>query len=90
MNSGKWIYARSTIFFQEEDKKVIDVSLKEQEQHEEDGDDEGYTSVLVINNMDFNKYLSGNSKAWIGFTASTGGLAQNHDIQWKRAVIYHK
>ncbi|KAI7848221.1 hypothetical protein BDC45DRAFT_561817 [Circinella umbellata] len=90
MNSGKWIYARISIFFQE-DEKMIDVSLKEQErQNEEDGNEEEYTSVLMINSMDLNKYLDGNSKAWIGFTASTGGLAQNHDIQWKSAVIYHK
>ncbi|KAI9267902.1 hypothetical protein BDA99DRAFT_504305 [Phascolomyces articulosus] len=83
MNSGQWIHARISIFLTEEDNKMVDVSLKEQEE-------EDYTSVLVVNQVDFEKYMDGHSMAWIGFTASTGGLAQNHYIQWKRVDVYYQ
>ncbi|KAI9488329.1 concanavalin A-like lectin/glucanase domain-containing protein [Zychaea mexicana] len=82
MNSGKWIYARISIFV---DEKLVDVSLKEDDEEADD-----YVSVLAVNNVDLAMYLNGNSKAWIGFTASTGGLSQNQDIRWKRAVVYRK
>lgn len=53
---------------------VIEVGLAEKH-------DSKYFQVLKITNHSFLDYLDA-SKAWVGFTASTGGLAENHDIQW--------
>ncbi|KAI8336397.1 concanavalin A-like lectin/glucanase domain-containing protein [Choanephora cucurbitarum] len=39
--------------------------------------------VLKVSNQNFLEYVGKASKiAWIGFTASTGGLSQSHEIKW--------
>lgn len=53
---------------------VIEIGLAEKQDTE-------YIQVLKLTNENFLDYLS-TDKAWVGFTASTGGLAENHDIQW--------
>lgn len=45
-------------------------------------DDKRYIQVLKVANQNFLDYTSRDRSAWVGFTASTGGLAQNHDVQW--------
>lgn len=45
--------------------------------------DNVYIKVLTVQNQNFKKYFCTElNQAWIGFTASTGGLSQNHDIQF--------
>jgi hypothetical protein len=44
--------------------------------------DKRYIQVLKVANQNFLDYTSRDKRAWIGFTASTGGFAQNHDVQW--------
>ncbi|KAI9316425.1 hypothetical protein BX666DRAFT_1950459 [Dichotomocladium elegans] len=79
MNSGQWIYARIRLFLS---RGLVEVSLKENEQEDD------YTPVLAKEDVRLLDYLGNSSKAWVGFTASTGGLAQTHEIQWKQLGIY--
>ena len=58
---------------------TIDIGLAEIE-------DTHYIQVLKIKDQNFCKYVS--NQAWIGFTASTGGLSQNHDVQLLSVIQY--
>lgn len=37
--------------------------------------------VLTVKNINIRQYLGEDAEAWIGFTASTGGLFQSHQIK---------
>lgn len=78
MNNGSQYHVRIRYLIE---KQTIQVALKTD-------DDSEYISVLVVENLDLKAYLGGESKAWIGFTGSTGGISQNHDIQWTRVAVY--
>ncbi|KAI8992201.1 hypothetical protein BDB01DRAFT_419794 [Pilobolus umbonatus] len=66
LQSGEWIRVNIRLL-----PDTIEIGL---------GEDD-YISVLKIDHIPVLNYL-GKERAWIGFTASTGGLSQNHDIQW--------
>ncbi|KAK4515938.1 uncharacterized protein ATC70_010898 [Mucor velutinosus] len=70
LQCGKWIKSKIRLL----SNGIIEVGLAEV------GDKE-YIQVLKITNQDFMDYLMPKERAWIGFTASTGGLAENHDVQ---------
>ncbi|KAL0138900.1 hypothetical protein V8B55DRAFT_1518902 [Mucor lusitanicus] len=53
---------------------IIEIGLAEAQDAE-------YIQVLKITNHNFMEYLMPKETAWVGFTASTGGLAENHDVQ---------
>ncbi|KAI7875016.1 concanavalin A-like lectin/glucanase [Lichtheimia hyalospora FSU 10163] len=76
MNSGAWLHARIRLFI---GRGMIEVALKET------AAEESYVPVLTKDNLDLATFLG--DQAWIGFTASTGGLAQNHDIQLKQITV---
>ena len=76
MNSGAWLQARIRFFI---GRGMIEVALKET------AAEESYVPVLTKDNLDLATFLG--DQAWIGFTASTGGLAQNHDIQLKQITV---
>lgn len=76
MNSGAWLHARIRLFI---GRGLIEVALKESVTEED------YVPVLTKDNLELAAYLG--DQAWIGFTASTGGLAQNHDIQLKQVTL---
>ncbi|EPB82785.1 hypothetical protein HMPREF1544_10488 [Mucor circinelloides 1006PhL] len=70
LQCGKWMKSKIRLL----SNGIIEVGLAEV-------DDKEYIQVLKITNHNFMDYLMPKEKAWIGFTASTGGLAENHDVQ---------
>lgn len=56
--------------------------------------DKEYIQVLKIEDHNFKNYLGTSNHqqhtAWFGFTASTGGLSQNHDVQLISMIQYIK
>lgn len=80
LQCGKWLKAKIRLLT----KGTIEVGLGEI-------DDNEYISVLKVENQPFKTYMGSNVTnpvAWIGFTASTGGLSQSHDIQLISLVQY--
>ncbi|KAI9272590.1 concanavalin A-like lectin/glucanase domain-containing protein, partial [Sporodiniella umbellata] len=73
--SGKWIEVKVQM-----DKEHIQVGLLQNNQ---------YTSILNVE-LDVMSYLNNSKEAWVGFTASTGGLAQTHEIQWNQLIVHYK
>ena len=70
LQCGKWMKSKIRLL----SNGIIEVGLAEV-------DDKEYIQVLKITNHNFMDYLMPKERAWIGFTASTGGLAENHDVQ---------
>ncbi|KAL7319397.1 Peptide-N(4)-(N-acetyl-beta-glucosaminyl)asparagine amidase [Mucor circinelloides] len=70
LQCGRWIKSKIRLL----SNGIIEVGLAEV-------DDKEYIQVLKITNHNFMDYLMPRERAWIGFTASTGGLAENHDVQ---------
>ncbi|KAI7889474.1 uncharacterized protein EV154DRAFT_514343 [Mucor mucedo] len=68
--NGKWMKSKIRLL----SNGSIEIGLGE-------SNDQNYIQVLKIQNQNFKKYLNGSKKAWIGFTASTGGISENHDVQ---------
>ncbi|KAI7902788.1 uncharacterized protein BX663DRAFT_552182 [Cokeromyces recurvatus] len=80
LQNGQWMKAKIRLFI----NYIIEVGLKE-------NNDAEYIQVLKATHINFMDYLTGGqNEAWIGFTASTGGLAENHDIRWISLVQYYK
>ncbi|KAI8077639.1 hypothetical protein BDF21DRAFT_464092 [Thamnidium elegans] len=72
LQNGKWMKSKIRLL----DSGDIEIGLGEY-------NDKVYIKVLTVRNQNFKKYFCSELKqAWIGFTASTGGLSQNHDIQF--------
>ncbi|CAO3629270.1 unnamed protein product [Cunninghamella blakesleeana] len=80
LNSGKWIYIQIQ-FISKDQKNILLIHLKENLS-------EDYTQVLQIDNVNLYSYLNQQKEVFIGFTASTGGLSQNHDIQLLKITRY--
>lgn len=77
MNCGDWIYVRIQLFIKQ---NAIVVFFSD----EEDTQSNTVTNmlpVLTVSNINIKSYLDDESSAWIGFTASTGGLAQSHQVK---------
>ncbi|KAG2178839.1 hypothetical protein INT43_001685 [Umbelopsis isabellina] len=77
MNSGDWMYVRIQLFIKQ---NAIVVYFSDE------GDTQSNTvtnmlPVLTVSNINIRSYLNDDSSAWIGFTASTGGLAQSHQVK---------
>ncbi|GAN08795.1 peptide-N(4)-(N-acetyl-beta-glucosaminyl) asparagine amidase [Mucor ambiguus] len=70
LQCGKWIKSKIRLL----SNGIIEIGLAEV------GDKE-YIQVLKVSNQNFMDYLMPKESAWVGFTASTGGLAENHDVQ---------
>ncbi|CEP07579.1 hypothetical protein [Parasitella parasitica] len=70
LNCGQWLRSKIRLL----SNGTIQVGLAE-------AADRDYIQVLRITNQNFMDYLIPKEKAWIGFTASTGGLSENHDVQ---------
>lgn len=70
LQCGKWLKSKIRLL----SNGIIEIGLAE-------AGDKEYIQVLKITNQNFMDYLMPKEKAWIGFTASTGGLAENHDVQ---------
>lgn len=70
LQCGEWIKSKIRLL----SNGIIEIGLAEV-------NDKEYIQVLRITNQNFMDYLMPKKKAWIGFTASTGGLAENHDVQ---------
>jgi hypothetical protein len=77
MNSGTWFYARIHLLVKQ---NAIIVSLSD-EGDEQIGTGIKLEPVLTIKNINISEYLGRDAEAWIGFTASTGGLVQSHQIK---------
>ncbi|CAO3691835.1 unnamed protein product [Umbelopsis ramanniana] len=77
MNSGTWMYARIHVLTK---KRAIIVSFSD-EGDEQTGIGNKYEPVLSVKNIDICEYLGGDVEAWLGFTASTGGLSQSHQVK---------
>ncbi|KAI9338429.1 hypothetical protein BD770DRAFT_400686 [Pilaira anomala] len=78
LQSGQWFKSKIRLF----DSGDIEIGLGEPS-------DKEYIKVLEIHNQNFKKYISNDFKqAWVGFTASTGGLSQNHDVQLISIIEY--
>lgn len=75
LKSGLWTKAKIRLL-----EHSIEIGLGE-------ANDKVYIQVLKVENQSFKTYLN-LTKAWIGFTASTGGLAENHDVQLISIVQY--
>jgi hypothetical protein len=75
--TGQWIKVKIQI-----DLDGVRVGLCEKQQ---------YIQVLDVQ-LDVLKYLDypKSNQAWIGFTASTGGLTQIHEVQWIELNIHYK
>ncbi|CAO3687753.1 unnamed protein product [Rhizopus stolonifer] len=73
--SGKWIQVKIQM-----DQEGVQVGLLQKQK---------YVQVLDVK-LDVMSYLNHSNEAWIGFTASTGGLAQMHEIQWNQLNVYYK
>ncbi|KAI8089784.1 uncharacterized protein BX664DRAFT_333873 [Halteromyces radiatus] len=78
MNSGEWIYCRIRYLTS---ARTMEVALKEPSSS-------NYITVLTLDDLDLRKYMNERQTCWIGFTASTGGLFQNHDLQWLSLCSY--
>ncbi|KAJ2958582.1 hypothetical protein NQZ79_g5848 [Umbelopsis isabellina] len=77
MNSGDWMYVQIQLFIKQ---NVILVFFSDE------GDTQSDTAtnmlpVLTVSNINIRSYLDYDSSAWIGFTASTGGLSQSHQVK---------
>ncbi|CAO3688411.1 unnamed protein product [Umbelopsis vinacea] len=77
MNSGTWFYARIHLLVKQ---NAIIVSLSD-EGDEQIGTGIKLEPVLTIKNINISEYLGRDAEAWIGFTASTGGLVQSHQVK---------
>ncbi|KAI7863946.1 concanavalin A-like lectin/glucanase domain-containing protein, partial [Spinellus fusiger] len=82
MKSGEWIDAKVTILTKEQH---IQVCLREKTPSNNAMEDD-YVPVLLEKVL-VKDYLHYCSDVIIGFTASTGGLAQNHDIIVTRVIL---
>ncbi|KAI8381270.1 uncharacterized protein BYT42DRAFT_565911 [Radiomyces spectabilis] len=82
MTCGEWIHVRVRVLT---GTQQIEISLAtDVKGHPTDKD---YTPVLTTQ-VDICRYINHPTNAWIGWTASTGGLSQIHDIQILRAATY--
>ncbi|KAI8881403.1 concanavalin A-like lectin/glucanase [Backusella circina FSU 941] len=79
LGSGEWIKARIRI-----ESNRISVGLGE-------SSDTEYLQVLEVQINPLLKYLNYPhlDTAWLGFTAGTGGLSQNHDVKVESVKVYH-
>lgn len=77
LQSGKWMKSKIRLL----SSGNIEIGLGEANEKE-------YIQVLKVQNQNFKKYLNDSKKAWIGFTASTGGLSENHDVQLMSIIEY--
>ena len=77
MNSGTWFYVRIHFLFKQ---NVIAVAFSD-EGDEQSGIGTKLEYVLTVKNINIRQYLGEDAEAWIGFTASTGGLFQSHQIK---------
>jgi peptide-N4-(N-acetyl-beta-glucosaminyl)asparagine amidase len=79
LGNGEWIKARIRI-----ESNRISVGLGE-------ASDTEYLQVLEVQ-VDPLRYLNfpDIQTAWLGFTAGTGGLSQNHDVKVESAKVYEK
>ncbi|KAI9288787.1 hypothetical protein BC943DRAFT_121556 [Umbelopsis sp. AD052] len=77
MSTGNWLYARIHLLTK---KQAIVVSFSD-EGNDQTGIGNKYEPVLSVKNIDIQKYLGGDVEAWVGFTASTGGLSQSHQVK---------
>jgi peptide-N4-(N-acetyl-beta-glucosaminyl)asparagine amidase len=79
LGNGEWIKARIRI-----EPNRISVGLGE-------ASDTEYLEVLKVQADPF-KYLNfpNTQTAWLGFTAGTGGLSQNHDVKVEGVRVYEK
>lgn len=77
LTTGQWIKVKIQI-----DSEGVRVGLCDKQQ---------YIQVLDVQ-LDVLKYLDypKSNQAWIGFTASTGGLTQIHEVQWIELNIHYK
>lgn len=75
--TGQWIHIKVQL-----DRDGVQVGLRDKNQ---------YIQVLdvCLNTLDYLNYPQ-SKQAWIGFTASTGGLAQIHDVQLTQLNVYYK
>ncbi|PHZ10232.1 concanavalin A-like lectin/glucanase [Rhizopus microsporus ATCC 52813] len=75
--TGQWIHIKVQL-----DRDGVQVGLRDKNQ---------YIQVLdvCLNTLDYLNYPH-SKQAWIGFTASTGGLAQIHDVQLTQLNVYYK
>jgi hypothetical protein len=77
MQSGNWMYARIQLFIHQ---NAIVIFFSD-EGDEQTGTGTNLLPVLTASNIDIRSYLGDATSAWIGFTASTGGLAQSHQVK---------
>lgn len=77
LTNGKWMKSKIRLL----SSGNIEIGLGE-------AYDQDYIQVLKVQNQNFKKYLNGSKKAWIGFTASTGGISENHDVQLISIIEY--
>jgi peptide-N4-(N-acetyl-beta-glucosaminyl)asparagine amidase len=77
LQNGQWMKAKIRLL----ESGTIEIGLAE-------ANDKCYIQVLKVENQSFKTYLNNSPKAWIGFTASTGGLSENHDVQLISIVEY--
>lgn len=75
--NGKWMKSKIRLW----SSGNIEIGLGESK-------DQNYIQVLKIQNQNFKKYLNDSKRAWIGFTASTGGISENHDVQLISIIEY--
>ncbi|ORZ23532.1 concanavalin A-like lectin/glucanase domain-containing protein [Absidia repens] len=92
LNSGDWIYCRIRYLAA---SQTLEVALKEAAPSLSSSSlasSNSYITVLTVNNLNLADYVSSqgsSSTCWVGFTASTGGLAQNHDVSWFSLYSYN-
>jgi peptide-N4-(N-acetyl-beta-glucosaminyl)asparagine amidase len=66
MNHGGWVQCRIRYLTS---IRTLEVAL-------------GGATVLTLHGLDLMAYLGQGDVCWFGFTASTGGLTQAHDLRW--------
>ncbi|KAI8340153.1 hypothetical protein BC941DRAFT_419556 [Chlamydoabsidia padenii] len=75
LNTGHWITCRIRYM-----DRTLEVALV---------NSADYDTVLTLKDVDLMDYMGSQDSCWIGFTASTGGLTQNTDIQWQSIHQYN-
>ncbi|KAI8376830.1 concanavalin A-like lectin/glucanase domain-containing protein, partial [Blakeslea trispora] len=71
--SGQWFKSKVRLLT----NGVIEIGVAETNVKQD------YRQVLKVSNHNFLDYVGTiNKSVWLGFTASTGGLSECHDIQW--------
>ncbi|CAO3591406.1 unnamed protein product [Absidia cylindrospora] len=92
LNSGDWIHCRIRYLAT---TQTLEVALKEAAPSLSSSSlasSSTYITVLTVNNLDMAAYVTkqgSSSICWVGFTASTGGLSQNHDVSWFSLSSYN-